>query len=494
MTGTDDVLLVHGGTPLEGEIRVRGAKNLVPKAMVAALLGSGPSRLRNVPDIRDVRVVRGLLQLHGVTVRPGDEPGELILDPSHVESANVADIDAHAGSSRIPILFCGPLLHRLGHAFIPGLGGCDIGGRPIDFHFEVLRQFGATIEKRADGQYLEAPQRLRGTKIRLPYPSVGSTEQVLLTAVLAEGVTELSNAAVEPEIEDLICVLQKMGAIISMDTDRTIRITGVDKLDGYTHRALPDRLEAASWASAALATEGNIYVRGAQQRSMMTFLNTYRKVGGAFEIDDEGIRFWHPGGALNAIALETDVHPGFQTDWQQPLVVALTQAAGLSIVHETGVRVAARLHLRAQPDGRAHPAVPRVPRRLGLPLRPAQLPALGGRLRTDQAPGRRPGHPGPPGRLLLPDRGPGGAGHLPGARHRPDQPRLRELHGEAGEARRQGRAAGRFARLTVPCAVKAAQCCRTQHCAPAQFPRERPAAPAPYSEPGRRAVGPQKGP
>ncbi|GGS16285.1 UDP-N-acetylglucosamine 1-carboxyvinyltransferase [Streptomyces griseoviridis] len=335
VNGADDVLLVHGGTPLEGEIRVRGAKNLVPKAMVAALLGSAPSRLRNVPDIRDVRVVRGLLQLHGVTVRPGDEPGELVLDPTHVESANVADIDAHAGSSRIPILFCGPLLHRLGHAFIPGLGGCDIGGRPIDFHFDVLRQFGATIEKRADGQYLEAPQRLRGTKIRLPYPSVGATEQVLLTAVLAEGVTELSNAAVEPEIEDLICVLQKMGAIIAMDTDRTIRVTGVDRLGGYNHHALSDRLEAASWASAALATQGNIYVRGAQQRSMMTFLNTYRKVGGAFEIDDEGIRFWHPGGRLKSIALETDVHPGFQTDWQQPLVVALTQATGLSIVHET---------------------------------------------------------------------------------------------------------------------------------------------------------------
>ncbi len=199
----------------------------------------------------------------------------------------------------------------------------------------MLRQFGAKIEKRDDGQYLEAPQRLRGTKIRLPYPSVGATEQVLLTAVLAEGVTELSNAAVEPEIEDLICVLQKMGAIIAMDTDRTIRITGVDTLGGYNHAALSDRLEAASWASAALATEGNIYVRGAQQRSMMTFLNTYRKVGGAFEIDDEGIRFWHPGGQLKSIALETDVHPGFQTDWQQPLVVALTQATGLSIIHET---------------------------------------------------------------------------------------------------------------------------------------------------------------
>lgn len=435
-----------------------------------------------MPDIRDVRVVRGLLQLHGVTVRPGDEPGELILDPSHVESANVADIDAHAGSSRIPILFCGPLLHRLGHAFIPGLGGCDIGGRPIDFHFEVLRQFGATIEKRADGQYLEAPQRLRGTKIRLPYPSVGSTEQVLLTAVLAEGVTELSNAAVEPEIEDLICVLQKMGAIISMDTDRTIRITGVDRLDGYTHRAIPDRLEAASWASAALATEGNIYVRGAQQRSMMTFLNTFRRVGGAFEIDDEGIRFWHPGGALNAIALETDVHPGFQTDWQQPLVVALTQAMRPLDRPRDGLRVPARLHLGAEPDGCAHPALPRVPRRLRLPLRAAELPALGGRVRADEAPGRGSGHPRPARRVLVPDRRAGGPGHVPGARHRPDQPWLRELHGQAGEARRQGRAAGRLTRLRdLPARTVLPHTALRTH-AP------QPAAPAPREGPGRRAV------
>ncbi|MFD8789061.1 UDP-N-acetylglucosamine 1-carboxyvinyltransferase [Kitasatospora sp. NPDC059599] len=326
-------LMVHGGSPLEGEVRVSGAKNLVPKAMVAALLGQGISHLTNIPDIRDIHVVSGLLQLHGVTVHQ-DNSG-LILDASHVKNANVEDIVGHAGSSRIPILFSGPLLHRLGHAFIPGLGGCDIGGRPTDFHFEVLRQFGATIENHPQGTYLVAPQRLRGTKIELPYPSVGATEQVLLTAVLAEGVTELRNAAIEPEIVDLICVLQKMGAIITRDADRTILIIGVDELSGYNHRALPDRLEAASWACAALATKGDIYVRGARQLEMMTFLNTFRKVGGAFEVDDEGIRFWHPGGELKAIALETDVHPGFQTDWQQPLVVALTQATGLSVVHET---------------------------------------------------------------------------------------------------------------------------------------------------------------
>jgi UDP-N-acetylglucosamine 1-carboxyvinyltransferase len=244
-------------------------------------------------------------------------------------------VEAHAGSSRIPILFCGPLLHRLGHAFIPDLGGCRIGDRPIDFHLEALRRFGATVDKRPEGIYLEAPQRLRGTQIALPYPSVGATEQVLLTAVCADGVTELRNAAIEPEIIDLIAVLQKMGAIISVHTDRVIRVTGVAQLGGYTHRALPDRIEAASWASTALATKGDIYVRGAVQIDMMTFLNVFRQVGGEFEVDDTGIRFFHPGGELSALPLETNVHPGFMTDWQQPLSVALTQANGLSIIHET---------------------------------------------------------------------------------------------------------------------------------------------------------------
>jgi len=331
----NDLLTVNGGTPLNGTITVRGAKNFVSKAMVASLLGEGPSELRNVPLIRDVEIVSGLLELHGVHVDYDATAGVLKLDPSNVESAHVADIDAHAGSSRIPILFCGPLLHRLGEAFIPDLGGCRIGDRPINYHLDILRQFGAVVDKRAQGIHLTAPNGLRGTKISLPYPSVGATEQLLLTAVRAEGITELSNAAIEPEIMDLINVLQKMGAIISVDTDRVIRIEGVEKLRGFRHTALGDRIEAASWASAALATGGDIVVKGATQPEMTAFLNTFRKVGGEFEVEDDGIRFYHPGGELRSIVLETDVHPGFMTDWQQPLVVALTQASGLSIVHET---------------------------------------------------------------------------------------------------------------------------------------------------------------
>jgi UDP-N-acetylglucosamine 1-carboxyvinyltransferase len=332
----DDLLMVHGGTPLRGEIQVRGAKNLVSKAMVAALLGDAPSRLYNVPRIRDVEVVRDLLELHGVRVY--DDADALVLDPANVERAAVDEINVHAGSSRIPVLFCGPLLHRLGQAIIPDLGGCHIGPRPIDFHLQALREFGAVVDKTDAGLQLSAPNGLRGSKLHLPYPSVGATEQVLLTAVMAEGVTELRNAAVEPEIIDLICALQKMGAIITVHTDRVIEVEGVERLSGFQHRPIPDRIEAASWAAAALATGGDVTVRGARQVDMMTFLNVYRSVGGAYEVDDSptgGIRFWHPGGELHATALETAVHPGFMTDWQQPLVVALTQARGLSIVHET---------------------------------------------------------------------------------------------------------------------------------------------------------------
>jgi UDP-N-acetylglucosamine 1-carboxyvinyltransferase len=330
---TSDSIIIDGGKPLVGRIEVRGAKNLATKAMVAALLGDSPSLLQSVPEISDVDVVTRMLGAYGVSVsRPAE--GELLLDPANVEKAHFAQIDALAGSSRIPILFCGPLLHRLGEALIPDLGGCRIGDRPIDFHMDALRAFGAIVDKSYEGIRITAPNGLTGAHIELPYPSVGATEQVLLTGVRASGVTELKNAAIEPEIMDLIAILQKMGAIISVEPNRTIFIEGVDKLDGYTHRAIFDRNEVASWASAALATDGDIFVAGAQQQEMMTFLNIFRKAGGGFDIREDGIRFFRAG-ELKPVVVETDVHPGFMTDWQQPLIVALTQATGTSMVRET---------------------------------------------------------------------------------------------------------------------------------------------------------------
>ena len=198
----DDVLHVEGGKPLNGTIKVRGAKNFVSKAMVAALLAPGKSVLKNVPEIRDVHVVSDLLRLHGVDVDVDGANGIVTIDASRVQLADVADVDTLSGSSRIPILFSGPLVHRLGEAFIPALGGCAIGGRPIDFHLETLRKLGATVDKEhKDGIHITAPNGLHGAKIHLPYPSVGATEQTLLAAVLAEGKTELSGAATEPEID-----------------------------------------------------------------------------------------------------------------------------------------------------------------------------------------------------------------------------------------------------------------------------------------------------
>ncbi|MEO8262180.1 MAG: UDP-N-acetylglucosamine 1-carboxyvinyltransferase [Pseudolysinimonas sp.] len=330
---TADQIVIRGGKPLTGRVHVRGAKNLATKAMVAALLGETPSLLQDVPNISDVGVVTGMLGAYGVAVTSPEE-GQLLLDPTNVERAHFAEIDALAGSSRIPILFCGPLLHRLGEALIPDLGGCRIGDRPIDFHMDALRAFGAVVDKSYEGIRITAPDGLHGANIELPYPSVGATEQVLLTAVRAKGVTELKNAAIEPEIMDLIAILQKMGAIIWMEPNRTIFIEGVDKLTGYTHRAIFDRNEAASWASAALATDGDIFVEGAKQQELMTFLNVFRKAGGGFDVLEDGIRFYRAG-PLKPVQVETDVHPGFMTDWQQPLVVALTQADGVSVVHET---------------------------------------------------------------------------------------------------------------------------------------------------------------
>jgi UDP-N-acetylglucosamine 1-carboxyvinyltransferase len=333
ISSSSDSFVVHGGTPLHGEVIVRGAKNSAPKVMVAALLSEQPSVIHNVPDIEDVHIVSEMITaMGGVVKRIGPSAFEVhMLVPHLVDQDKVNSI---SGKSRIPVLFTGPLLARLREATIPAVGGCNIGPRPVNFHVRALKEMGARFSDIPNGMRVTARDGLHGAKVELPYPSVGATEQVLLSAVLANGITELSNAAVEPEVIDFIAVLQKMGAIISVDTDRTITITGVDVLHGFEHTVMPDRLEAASWACAVLAASGEIFVKDARQLDMATFLNTYRRIGGVFTVKENGIVFSREG-SLKPVALQTDVHPGFMTDWQQPLVVALTQADGVSVVHET---------------------------------------------------------------------------------------------------------------------------------------------------------------
>ncbi|HSX42247.1 MAG TPA: UDP-N-acetylglucosamine 1-carboxyvinyltransferase [Candidatus Saccharimonadales bacterium] len=327
-----DVVRITGGRPLKGEITLRGAKNTVSKDMVAALLSAEPSTLTNISLIEDVEIMTGMLGALGAAVERDGHT--LTINPKNLKLPPAQELLPFGKKSRIPPLVCGPMLARLGEAIIPMPGGCNIGLRPINFHLQALKELGAQIEERDEHFYLKA-KRLVGAKIHLDYPSVGATEQVLLASVLAEGITELSNAAVEPEIIDLIAVLQKMGAIIAVNTDRVITINGVEILHGYKHTAMPDRLEAASWACAAVATNGRIFVRGARQLDLMTFLNKLRQVGGEFAVTDEGIEFFRAAGELRSISLETDVHPGFATDYQQPFVVLLTQAKGSSVVHET---------------------------------------------------------------------------------------------------------------------------------------------------------------
>ena len=329
-----DTMLVHGGRPVEGRITVRGSKNALPKAMVAALLTDEPCHLTNISSIRDIDVVDELVTISGGSVTHDADSIHIVA--STFSSLSESDVNRLHALSRIPVLTTAVSLHRTGYAIVAAPGGCSIGPRPVDFHLNILRAFGARDDHHDDIVELRA-DRLRGARVRLPFPSVGATEQFLFASVLAEGDSELTNAAIEPEILDLIAVLQKMGAIISVEPNRTIRVHGVDRLGGFEHRVIGDRLEAASWASLALATGGSITVDGVQQQQLSTFLNMFRRAGGEFTIDADGdtISFRRARAMLRPLALETDVHPGFMTDWQSPFVTALTQADGVSVVHET---------------------------------------------------------------------------------------------------------------------------------------------------------------
>ena len=325
--------VIEGGTPLRGAVRVSGAKNAATKQIVASLLTDEPVILHNVPRIGDTAVTLELCKSVGLQYEWDSATGTTLrLHTPQVVTPEVSL--GFSGLNRIPILLLGPLLHRYGRAVIPMLGGDDIGPRPVDFHIRALEQLGATITF-AGGRYVASAGRLEGAVIELPYPSVGATENALFAAALADGTTLIRNAAVEPEVIDQVMLLQKMGAIISVETDRTIVVEGVTRLGGAEHTIIADRIEAASFAVAGIITGGDVLVQGAEQEHMLTFLNKMRQIGAGFEVRADGIRFFHPGGPLNPIALETDVHPGFMTDWQQPVVMLMTQVDGLSVVHET---------------------------------------------------------------------------------------------------------------------------------------------------------------
>ncbi len=324
--------IIKGGQPVVGEIRCLGAKNFTTKAMVAALLADTPTVLTNVPPIGDVTITKEMLTSIGVKVEFMTS-GTLTIDPSSMSLSDV--LTPHTGGNRVPILLLGALLHHFEKVSVPILGGDEIGARSVDFHLAAIRQFGGKVEETPDGYLAHRTEPLKGTHIKLPYPSVGATETCLYLGVLAQGRTTISNAAIEPEIFELITMLRAMGAIIFSSSGREIRIEGVKRLTGTRIEVLGDRIEAGSWACLACASNGEITVEGIRPETLGNFLSYFQQVGGGVElVKANAIRFFRKDSLRPAI-IETDVYPGFSTDWQQPFAILLSQANGISIIHET---------------------------------------------------------------------------------------------------------------------------------------------------------------
>lgn len=329
-SNSNSKFIIKGSNPLKGRIKVAGAKNSATKLIVASLLTKEKCIFHNSPNkIKDLQVTTQICSQLGSKV-------EIKNDTLEIQTKEIsnATVDQELGNTtRIAILLAGPLIHRFGRAEIPIPGGCRIGSRPVNFHIEGLKKLGCNV-KMNDTHYIFEADGLKGAEIVLDFPSVGATENILIASIFAKGRTVISNAAVEPEIIDLIKFLQKMGAIIEVRTDRKIIIEGVKKLYGASHRVIPDRNEVASFACAAIASKGDIIIEDAIQDDLITFLNTIRRVGAEYQVVDNGIRFFYKC-KLKPIAIETSVHPGFMTDWQQPFVIMMTQANGITIVHET---------------------------------------------------------------------------------------------------------------------------------------------------------------
>ena len=333
-----DILKIKGGKPLEGKVKAAGAKNAITKLLVASLLTDKKAVFYNVPDIAEVDVTVELCREIGSQVQWNREEGIIEIVTKDLKTSYVPQ--RFSGSNRIPILMIGSLLGRTGEDIIvPTAGGCKIGKRPVDFHLTALEKLGAEIEyremKKEGAYFARAHHGLKGTVIDLPFPSVGATENTLLAAVHAKGTTVIRNAAIEPEIMDLILFLQKLGVRVGVDTDRTIHIHQARHFNEVEHTVITDRIEAASLGLAGISTKGRVFVEGIQHLPMVTFLNKLHEVNAGFEVKQNGIEFFYKGPLRGGIHIETDVHPGFMTDWQQPFVVLLTQAEGASVIHET---------------------------------------------------------------------------------------------------------------------------------------------------------------
>ena len=321
-------LVIQGGRPLRGRLAASGSKNAALYALVAALLTPEPVTLHNVPEIADIAGMGRILRALGAEFTV--EGTDVSIDASGV--AETTAPAEHAVALRASFLVMGPLLARFGEAACPPPGGDVIGVRPLDVHLAGFRALGADVRREGQHFVARAP-RLEGARIFLDYPSVLGTVNVLFAAALAEGTTTIVNAAAEPEVAMAAAMLNAMGARIGGHGSNTVTVEGVAALGGVDFTVIPDRIEAGTYLLAGVATGGDVAIDGAVPEHLDSLLTKLVEAGAAVEVADGAVRARREG-PLRAVQLQAVPYPGFPTDLHAPMAAALTQAEGVSIIHE----------------------------------------------------------------------------------------------------------------------------------------------------------------
>jgi UDP-N-acetylglucosamine 1-carboxyvinyltransferase len=325
-----DKLVIQGGVPLTGEVRISGAKNAALPILCAALLTGDTLRVQNIPHLRDVTTTLNLLAQMGVEVSLDEKLG---VGLSAAKLHNLSAPYELVKTMRASILVLGPMVARYGHARVSLPGGCAIGQRPVDLHIKGLQALGAQIDI-DQGYILARAGRLKGTHIVLDLVTVTGTENLMMAAVLAEGITVLENAAREPEVSDLAECLNAMGARIKGAGSDMITIEGVAQLHGATHRVMPDRIEIGTFLCAAAATRGEITLKGTRANILDAVIAKLQEAGAHVEHGEDWIRL-STNGSLRAVNLRTAPYPAFPTDMQAQFMALNTVAQGTAVVTET---------------------------------------------------------------------------------------------------------------------------------------------------------------
>jgi len=327
-------IVIEGGARLKGEVRVSGAKNAALPILASAILGTGTSTYRNVPKLADLGTMSKLLTLLGAKVESVDREGHVLRVSTDALTTHHAPYEL-VKTMRASVLVLGPLVARYGQARVSLPGGCAIGARPINLHVAALEQLGAEIQHSHGYVEARAPQGLKGAQVHFERITVTGTEDVLMAAVLAQGETVISNAAREPEVQDLALLLNKMGASVEGAGTSTIRVRGVSSLHGTEHAIIPDRIEAGTFLIAAAITRGNLVVSGFIPEHVEALASKMRQAGVDVTAAGHGALRVQASLKLRATDITTEEYPGFATDLQAQYMALMTLAEGISFVSET---------------------------------------------------------------------------------------------------------------------------------------------------------------